>query len=105
MVYGLCAARDRGERVNNPDCSVMFIGLRHFLPTTQGTVAMIISVALLTPMLLASSPSQITLPDAAYSHVTQTQTGGADTTSYTTYGGTQTFMADGKPYDSDNDSA
>ncbi|MBI1180821.1 MAG: hypothetical protein GC201_09705 [Alphaproteobacteria bacterium] len=64
---------------------------------------MAISVALLTPMLLASSPAQVTLPDIKYDHTTQVQVGKSEAAAMPTFSGTQTFMPNGKPFDSDND--
>lgn len=60
---------------------------------------------LLTPMLLASSPAKIDLPEMVYDHRSQTTviTGQYQEAQMRTWGGTQTFDFSGRPWDNDND--
>lgn len=68
------------------------------------------AVMLLTPLMLASATTTFDVPASQYNHAQQAQagfqlaqyTGGCFSTS--TYNGTQTFTANGRPFDSDNDS-
>lgn len=63
-------------------------------------------IELLTPLLLASTPAQITLSEnVTYSHQVQSQVGDDGTTSYKTYtsNGTQTYDFNGRPNDADSD--
>jgi hypothetical protein len=62
---------------------------------------------LLTPMLLAAPPATVTLPEMTYDHGKQMSVvvGEVQQAQWRnpTYNGTQTFMANGRPFDSDND--
>lgn len=64
-------------------------------------------VELLTPLVIATAPIRIDVPEIAYNHETQVSISlaQADTSSYRnpTFSGTQTFGVDGKPFDADND--
>jgi hypothetical protein len=64
---------------------------------------MAISFVLLTPLLLASSPQQVTLPETTYNHTIQQQVGPSGDKVYFTGGGTQTFDYKGRPMDMDSD--
>ena len=58
-------------------------------------------ITLLTPLVLATAPMAVTVPETQYSHATQ---GAAvETTTNFTAGGTRTYDASGKPFDNDND--
>lgn len=61
-------------------------------------------VELLTPLVLATAPVRIDLPEIAYNHEAQVSISlaKADVTSYTAFG-TQTFDGTGRPMDADND--
>jgi len=58
-------------------------------------------VELITPLILATSPTAITISESHYSHATQSST--VETTSCTTLNGTQTFGINGQPWDRDSD--
>lgn len=62
---------------------------------------------LLTPMLLASPPAKIDLPEMSYDHRSQTTviTGQIQEAQFRprTWSGTQTFNFQGRPNDSDDD--
>lgn len=62
-------------------------------------------VELLTPLVIATAPVRIDLPEIAYSHETQVSVARADVTGYgyPTVSATQTFDGAGRPMDSDND--
>jgi hypothetical protein len=68
---------------------------------------MLIAPTLLTPLILATTPVIISVQSVPYSHfsqgveIAQLNTGES---SVTTYNGTQTFDAQGRPRDADNDS-
>lgn len=65
-----------------------------------------LEVLLVTPLLLASEPTKITLPNLTYDHASQTNvvnSGDMKTAQFRTFGGTQTFDYRGRPYDNDND--
>lgn len=61
----------------------------------------------LTPMLLASSPASITLPEMTYDHARQQSVvqGQVQQAQWRqpTYNATQTYDARGRPFDADND--
>jgi hypothetical protein len=65
---------------------------------------------LLTPLLLAVAPVSINAEARTYSHATQTSVmaessvAGSATLATTTFGGTQTYDINGKPWDNYNDS-
>jgi len=66
-------------------------------------------VELLTPLVIATAPVRIDLPEVSYNHEQQVSiiTARAETTEYGnpygTFGGTRTFDFQGNPYDNDND--
>lgn len=69
------------------------------------------AVLLITPLMLATAAPAFNIQAPVYSHATQTtagvtlaqyQTAYCSTT--TTFNGTQTFTATGRPFDSDSDS-
>lgn len=63
-------------------------------------------IELLTPLMLATAPATITLPETlTYDHNIQAQVGEAGEVSYSTSTqyGTQTYDYNGKPRDADND--
>lgn len=69
------------------------------------------TVLLVTPLMLATAAPAINIQPPVYSHATQT-TAGVTLAQYqtaycfttTTINGTQTFTANGRPFDSDSDS-
>ena len=66
---------------------------------------MLTIAALITPLALAAAPAAITIDEQTkYSHEQQVIVSLNDEPIYnSTMNGTQTFYANGKPYDSDND--
>ena len=58
-------------------------------------------VTLLTPLVLATAPMAVTVPETQYSHALQGST--VETTTNFTASGTQTYDGNGKPRDNDND--
>jgi hypothetical protein len=60
-------------------------------------------IELITPLVLATAPMSITVPETQYSHKTQAAEIGVLHQRQPTYNGTQTFGINGRPYDSDND--
>ena len=64
---------------------------------------MLTLATLITPIALATAPTAIIIEEQAqYSHTEQVVALN-DQPIYNTNSGTQTFLSDGKPYDSDND--
>ena len=64
-------------------------------------------IELLTPLMLATAPATISLPETlTYDHTIQAQVGADPEISYSTstLSGTQTYDYNGKPRDADNDS-
>lgn len=69
------------------------------------------SITLITPLMLATSPVKLDVPAIEYDHTAQAQTGfqlaqwntGTCFTT-TTFNGTATYDFNGKPYDNDADS-
>lgn len=65
-------------------------------------------IALLTPLLLATAPVRIDLPEGVYNHTTQVSEYKDGTSTHAlsdgrTANGTRTFDFQGRPYDNDND--
>ena len=62
-------------------------------------------VELLTPLVIATAPIRVDVPEVAYNHEQQVSVSLASnqTTGYSTWNATQTFDYQGRPYDSDND--
>lgn len=61
-------------------------------------------IELLTPLLLATAPVRINVPQGSYNHQTQVSSYSDGLTGNgITYNGTQTFDFRGRPNDSDND--
>lgn len=63
-------------------------------------------IELITPLMIATAPMQITnVEPFKYDHTTQQAVAGEFTTAqrFPTYNGTQTFDYKGRPSDSDND--
>jgi len=61
-------------------------------------------IELLTPLMLATAPVRIEVPEGIYNHGTQMSEYGELTTAQRrTYNGTQTFSPYGRPQDSDSD--
>jgi len=63
-------------------------------------------IELITPLLLATAPVMIEIPQGSYDHRAQitTYTGqGEGFGNMRTWSGTQTFAPNGRPMDSDND--
>ena len=60
-------------------------------------------IELITPLMLTTAPLRVDIPEGTYNHHTQVAEYVADDKVYSTYSGTQTFDANGKPKDSDND--
>ena len=61
-------------------------------------------VELLTPLVIATAPVRIDVPELSYSHEQQMSVSlASETTSYGTWNGTQTFDFQGRPHDADND--
>ena len=69
-------------------------------------------IELITPLILATAPTVVTVPEVKYDHVLQVsrqmdfKTGkSVEVAQYRqpTYGGTQTYDANGRPRDNDND--
>jgi hypothetical protein len=64
-------------------------------------------IELITPLMLATAPMSIDVPDSKYDHATQISTynNNTKTAQYRppTSSGTRTFLANGQPYDNDND--
>jgi hypothetical protein len=58
-------------------------------------------IELVTPIMIATAPMRIDVPENKYSHFTQTTN--TKVLAWSTYSGTQTFDYKGHPYDSDND--
>jgi hypothetical protein len=58
---------------------------------------------IITPLMLATVPLKIEVDQAKYSHVEQKQVVAQFTTRPVTFNATQTFDANGRPRDSDND--
>jgi len=62
-------------------------------------------IELITPIMLASAPMTIVVPEGNYDHGSQVSTykTKAGTKLASTFSGTQTYGANGRPFDSDND--
>jgi hypothetical protein len=60
-------------------------------------------IELITPLVLATAPMTITVPETQYSHKAQAADIGVLHQRQPTWSGTQTFTAAGRPFDSDND--
>ena len=61
-------------------------------------------IELLTPLMLATAPVRIEVPEGIYNHVSQISEYGELTTAQRrTYNGTQTFSPTGRPQDADSD--
>ena len=68
-------------------------------------------IELITPLILATAPTTVTVPEVKYDHILQVsrqvdvKTGQPVEVAQRqpTYSGTQTYGADGRPRDSDND--
>ena len=62
-------------------------------------------IELITPIMLASAPMTIVVPEGNYDHGSQVSTykSKAGMKLAATYSGTQTYSYNGRPYDSDND--
>jgi hypothetical protein len=60
-------------------------------------------IELITPLMLATAPMTIDIPNGSYDHGSQVSTYNAKTRLAATFNGTQTYRYDGKPYDADND--
>ena len=59
-------------------------------------------IELITPLLLATAPMAVDVPKSEYDHASQVSTYKNMKLAFTV-SGTQTFAANGKPFDSDND--
>jgi hypothetical protein len=60
-------------------------------------------IELITPIMLASAPMTIVVPEGNYDHGSQVSTYKGLTKLALTMNGTQTYGADGHPRDADND--
>jgi hypothetical protein len=61
-------------------------------------------IELITPLMLATAPMAIDVPESKYDHTTQTSIHNK-TAQYRppTANGTQTYLGNGRPFDNDND--
>ena len=61
-------------------------------------------IELVTPLMIATAPIAIDVPKGAYDHAAQiTKYQNEKVAQYRTFSGTQTYMANGRPFDNDND--
>lgn len=58
---------------------------------------------LLTPLIIASEPVRIDVPHGKYDHESQVMKYEVAQYQQPTFGGTRTYLPDGKPFDNDND--
>lgn len=60
-------------------------------------------IELLTPLLLATAPVRIDVPEGVYNHATQARETQEGTNPQFTMNGTRTFSPTGRPMDADSD--
>jgi hypothetical protein len=60
-------------------------------------------IELITPIMLASAPMTVVLPESNYDHGSQVSTYKGGTKLALTLNGTQTYRFDGRPSDADSD--
>jgi hypothetical protein len=61
-------------------------------------------IELVTPLMIATAPIAIDVPKGAYDHAAQvTKYQDGYKMAFPTFNGTQTFAANGRPFDADND--
>jgi hypothetical protein len=59
-------------------------------------------IELITPLMLATAPVTVVVPESKYDHSAQVSVQ-KNLKLAVTFNGTQTYMANGKPFDADND--
>jgi hypothetical protein len=60
-------------------------------------------IELLTPLMLATAPVRIDIPESTYTHANQVNERTEGTSTQFTFNGTQTFAPNGRPSDNDSD--
>jgi hypothetical protein len=58
---------------------------------------------LVTPLMIATAPIAVDVPKGSYDHAAQVTKYNSARQIANTFSGTQTYMANGKPFDADND--